>query len=83
MFTTITSGISITPAFSAWTESPDPGISTSTTVSAWSMMSTSAWPTPTVSTSTSSLPEASISSTAWSVASDRPPSAPRLAIERM
>ena len=27
MFTTITSGISITPAFSAWTESPEPGIS--------------------------------------------------------
>ncbi len=31
---TITSGISITPAFSAWIESPEPGISTSTIVSA-------------------------------------------------
>ena len=30
----ITSGISMIPAFSAWTESPEPGISTSTTVSA-------------------------------------------------
>ena len=39
----------MTPAFSAWIESPEPGISTSTTVSAWSMTSTSAWPTPTVS----------------------------------
>src|SRR5438067_2050926 len=77
------SGISITPALSAWIESPEPGISASTTVSAWSMMSTSAWPTPTVSRYTSSLPEASISSAAWSVASDRPPSEPRLAIERM
>ena len=44
LLTTITSGISITPAFSAWMESPEPGISTSTTVSAWSMTSTSAWP---------------------------------------
>ena len=30
----ITSGISITPAFSAWIASPEPGMSTSTTVSA-------------------------------------------------
>ena len=30
----ITSGISITPAFSAWIESPEPGISASTIVSA-------------------------------------------------
>ena len=44
LFTTITSGISITPAFSACTESPEPGISASTIVSAWSMMSISAWP---------------------------------------
>jgi hypothetical protein len=58
-------------------------MSTSTMVSAWSMMSTSAWPTPTVSRKTSSLPAASISSAACSAASLRPPSAPRLAIERM
>ena len=73
----------MTPAFSAWIESPLPGISTSTTVSAWSMMSTSACPTPTVSRKTSSLPLASIRSAACKVASDRPPSEPRLAIERM
>src|SRR3954451_21724680 len=47
------------------------------------MMSTSAWPTPTVSSKTSSLPLASISSAAWRVASDSPPSDPRLAMERM
>ena len=80
---TITSGISITPAFSAWIESPEPGISTSTIVSAWSMMSISACPTPTVSTNTSSRPAASSSSAACSAASESPPSAPRLAIERM
>ena len=73
----------MTPAFSAWMESPEPGMRTRTIVSAWSMMSTSAWPTPTVSRNTSSLPAASMSSAAWSAASDRPPSAPRLAIERM
>ena len=77
------SGISITPAFSAWIESPEPGISTSTTESAWSITSTSAWPTPTVSRNTSSLPAASISSAVCSAASARPPSAPRVAIERM
>ena len=71
------------PAFSAWIESPEPGMSTSTIVSAWSMMSTSAWPTPTVSRNTSSLPAASMSSAACSAASLRPPSAPRLAMERM
>ena len=41
LLTTITSGISITPAFSAWIESPEPGISASTIVSAWSTMSIS------------------------------------------
>ena len=80
---TMMSGISITPAFSAWIESPEPGISTSTIVSAWSMMSISAWPTPTVSTNTSSRPAASSSSAACNAASESPPSAPRLAIERM
>ena len=58
-------------------------MSTSTTVSAWSITSTSACPTPTVSSNTTSRPEASISSAAWSAASLSPPSAPRLAIERM
>ena len=37
----ITSGISMIPAFSACTESPEPGISTSTTVSAIPITSTS------------------------------------------
>ena len=46
-------------------------------------MSTSAWPTPTVSSRTTSRPAASISSAACSAASLSPPSAPRLAIERM
>ena len=73
----------MTPALSAWIESPEPGISTSTTESAWSMTSTSAWPTPTVSRNTSSLPAASISSAVCSAASASPPSAPRVAIERM
>ena len=73
----------MTPALSAWIESPEPGIRHRTTVSAWSMMSTSACPTPTVSRNTLSLPEASMSSAAWSVASDSPPSDPREAIERM
>ena len=49
LLTTMMSGISITPAFSAWMCRPEPGISTSTTESAWSITSTSAWPTPTVS----------------------------------
>ena len=83
LLTTMMSGISMIPAFSAWIESPEPGMSTRTTVSAWSMMSTSAWPTPTVSRNTSSLPAASMSSAACSAASLSPPRAPRLAIERM
>ena len=73
LFTAITSGISMIPAFSAWIESPEPGMSTSSTVSAMPITSTSLWPVPTVSTKTTSLPAASRSSTAWSVASARPP----------
>ena len=34
LLTTMRSGISITPALSAWIESPEPGCSTRTTVSA-------------------------------------------------
>ena len=79
----ITSGISMIPAFSAWTESPEPGISTSTTVSAIPITSTSLWPVPTVSRKTTSLPAASSTSSAWSVASARPPRWPRVPIERM
>ncbi len=47
------------PAFSAWIESPEPGISTSTTVSAIEMIPTSLWPAPTVSRKTTSFPAAS------------------------
>ena len=69
----ITSGISMIPAFSACTESPEPGISTSTTVSAIESTPTSLWPVPTVSRKTTSLPDASSSSSACSVDSARPP----------
>jgi hypothetical protein len=46
LLTTMTSGISMIPAFSAWMESPEPGMRMRTTVSAWSITSISAWPTP-------------------------------------
>src|SRR5436190_842187 len=71
------------PAFSAWIESPDPGISTSSTVSAIAITSTSLWPAPTVSRKTRSFPAASRTSSAWSVASASPPRWPRAPIERM
>ena len=71
------------PAFSAWIESPEPGISTSSTVSAIPITSTSLWPVPTVSTKTMSFPAASRTSSAWSVASASPPRCPRVPIERM
>ena len=71
------------PAFNAWTESPEPGISTSSTVSAIPITSTSLWPAPTVSSSTMSLPAASSSNAACSVASASPPRWPRVPIERM
>jgi hypothetical protein len=50
LFTTSTSATSSTPAFAAWTESPMPGTTSTTVVSAAEAISTSAWPTPTVST---------------------------------
>ena len=71
------------PAFSACTESPEPGMSTRSTVSAIPVTSTSLWPAPTVSTNTTSFPDASSRSTAWSVVSARPPRWPRVPIERM
>ena len=71
------------PAFNAWTESPDPGISTSSTVSAIPITSTSLCPAPTVSSSTTSLPAASSSNAACSAASESPPRWPRVPIERM
>ena len=71
------------PAFSAWIESPEPGISTSTTVSAIDSTPTSLCPVPTVSRKTTSLPAASSTSSACSVVSARPPWWPRVPIERM
>jgi hypothetical protein len=50
LFTTSTSATSRTPAFAAWTESPIPGTTSTTVLSAADAISTSAWPTPTVST---------------------------------
>ena len=71
------------PAFSACTASPEPGCSTSTTVSDIERIPISLWPVPTVSMKTTSFPEASRRRAAWSVASARPPSWPRVPIERM
>ena len=50
LFTTSTSATSSTPAFAAWMESPMPGTTSTTVLSAAEAISTSAWPTPTVST---------------------------------
>ena len=71
------------PAFSAWIESPEPGISASTTVSAIESTPTSLWPVPTVSRKTMSLPAASRISSACRVVSASPPRCPRVPIERM
>jgi hypothetical protein len=79
----IASGISMIPAFKAWTESPEPGMRTRTTVSAIPITSTSLWPAPTVSRNTRSFPAASRTSMACSVVSARPPRWPRVPIERM
>jgi hypothetical protein len=58
-------------------------MSTSRTVSAIEMISTSLCPAPTVSRKTKSFPEASRTRVAWSVASASPPRWPRVPIERM
>ena len=71
------------PAFSAWIESPEPGMSTSSTVSAIPITSTSLWPVPTVSTKMKSFRAASRTSIACSVDSARPPRCPRVPIDRM
>ena len=83
LLTAITSGISMIPALRACTESPEPGIRTSTTSSATPITSTSLCPAPTVSRKTTSVPAASRSSRDCSVASATPPRCPRLPIERM
>src|SRR4029450_12995599 len=83
LLTTCTSAISRTPALSAWTSSPRPGTETTITVWARRITSTSSCPTPTVSTRTRLRPAASMRSTASAAARQRPPRAPRVAIERM
>ena len=64
-------------------ESPQPGVTTTTVVSAADAISTSIWPTPTVSTITTGTPAAPSSRTASGTASDNPPRCPRVAMERM
>ena len=72
------------PAFSAWIESPEPGISTSTTVSAIESTPTSLWPVPTVSRKTTSLPGGVEQRAAPGASPPRGrPRWPRVPIERM
>ena len=80
---TNTSAISSRPALLACTESPQPGFTTTTVVSAAPATSTSTWPTPTVSITIQGHPAASRTRTASRVASESPPRWPRVAIERM
>ena len=77
------SAISRIPALIAWISSPRPGAEITTTVCAACTTSTSSWPTPTVSIRMRSKPAASSTSTASRLDRARPPSAPRVAIERM
>ena len=80
----ITSGISMIPAFSACTASPEPGMQRRARPCRRSRARPiSLWPVPTVSRKTTSLPDASRRSSAWSVASASPPAWPRVPIERM
>ena len=69
------------PAFMNCSESPEPGCTQNTTVSATPATSVSDWPTPTVSISTRSN-RARITTMADSVWSASPPSRSRAAIER-
>ena len=83
LLTTKMSATSISPAFIAWTESPDSGTRATTVVSASFTMSSSVCPTPTVSTSTQGNPNASMSLSTSPVAPARPPRLPRVAMLRM
>ena len=69
------------PAFMNCSESPEPGWTQKTTVSATPATSVSDWPTPTVSISTRSN-SARITTMAATVWSASPPSRSRAAIER-
>ena len=70
------------PALRNWSTSPDPGCTTTATVSATSATSVSDWPTPTVSMTTTSNAAAS-AVTAARVAGARPPRRSPAAVERM
>ncbi len=80
--TTSTSGTSMIPAFRNWSTSPDPGWTTTATVSATSATSVSDWPTPTVSITTTSNAAASAAAAAR-VAGASPPRRSPAAVERM
>jgi len=82
LLTTNTSPISKMPAFSVCTSSPEPGWTSTATVSAVRTTSTSFWPAPTVSMMTTSFPKASSAFTASAVAIESPPSWPRALIDR-
>ena len=64
-------------------ESPQPGVTTTTVVSAADAMSTSICPTPTVSTMTTRRPAAPSRRMASGTARESPPRCPRVAIDRM
>src|SRR3990170_3991172 len=83
LLTTRMSAISRMPALIACTSSPAPGTLITIVVWAVSATSTSSCPAPTVSTMIKSLCAASITVTTSFVVAARPPSAPRVAIERM
>ena len=70
------------PAFMNCSESPEPGWTQNSTVSATATTSVSDWPTPTVSTMTTSK-TARISTMAGKVSSASPPSRSRAAMERI
>ena len=79
----ITSGISMIPAFSAWTESPEPGISTSRTMSAMPIHLDLALPGPDRLQEHEILPGSVDQEQRLDVASASPPRRPRVPIERM
>jgi magnesium-transporting ATPase (P-type) len=83
LFTTKTSPISMSPALLAWTASPQPGLTTTTVVSAAPATSTSTCPTPTVSTTVQANPAAARTRRASGAARASPPRWPRVAMERM
>src|ERR1051325_5561554 len=80
---TYRSTISMSPDLRVWIPSPDSGTRTSTVLSAMPVTASSDWPTPTVSMRSRSNPLASRTSSTSRVLVARPPSEPRVAMERM